>query len=165
MDLPLLWRAMVAFVACPGMVAYAVPIGWALISHWRARSPAPGTAVVLLGTTLLLTCVREFYVAGRGTLAPWSPPKRLVRTGLYRFSRNPMYVAVTLILAGCAIFFGERELVIYALVVPCAFHLRVVLAEEPFAERVFGEEWSAYRARTPRWVGIASGRSGSRLPR
>jgi len=156
MELPLSWRATLAFAACPGTVAYAVPIGWALLSHWHARYPSGGTGLILVGTTLLLKCVREFYVAGRGTLAPWSPPQRLVTTGLYRFSRNPMYVAVILILAGWAVLFAERELTIYALAVACAFHLRVVLAEEPFAARVFGEEWRTYRARTPRWVGIAS---------
>src|SRR5689334_6457243 len=124
MELPPLWRALVAFVALPGMVAYAGPLGWALLSRWPARYPAIGAILLVIGTALLLACVREFYVAGRGTLAPWSPPQRLVTTGPYRFSRNPMYVAVTTILAGWATFFGESGLVIYTLVTACAFHVR-----------------------------------------
>ena len=153
---PSWWQALAAFVALPGMVAYAVPLCWAMVSHWHGRYRAGGVALVLIGTTLLLTCVREFYVAGRGTLAPWSPPQRLVTTGPYRFSRNPMYVAVTIILAGWATFFGEPALLIYALATACAFHVRVVLAEEPFAARVFGVEWASYRSRTLRWVGWRS---------
>jgi protein-S-isoprenylcysteine O-methyltransferase Ste14 len=105
------------------------------------------------GATLLLWCVREFYVAGRGTLAPWAPPARLVVSGPYRVSRNPMYMAVTSILIGWALAYGSRALWIYAASVAVAFHLRIVLGEEPWLARRHGAEWDAYRSRVPRWLG------------
>jgi len=69
---------------------------------------------------------------GKGTLAPWSPPANLVIVGLYRYTRNPMYVAVMLILVGWSVSFGLRGLYVYAAFVAIAFHLRVVLGEEPW---------------------------------
>ena len=101
---------------------------------------------------MLLWCVRDFYVAGRGTLAPWAPPSRLVVVGLYRFSRNPMYIAVSLVLLGWAIAFWSVPLLIYAGIVIGAFHLRVVFGEEPWLARRHGDEWERYRARVPRWL-------------
>jgi protein-S-isoprenylcysteine O-methyltransferase Ste14 len=100
---------------------------------------------------LLLATVREFYVAGRGTLAPWSPPRELVTTGLYRVSRNPMYVAVVLVLLGWAALFRSLPLLVYALAIAVGFHLRVVFGEEPWLAQTHGESWSRYRAQVPRW--------------
>ena len=117
-----------------------------------------GFAVVALGTLILFACVREFFVAGRGTLAPWSPPRHLVTSGLYRFSRNPMYVGVATILAGWAIGYESRALAVYAAIVAVAFHLRVVLYEEPWQERTFSAEWRTYAAQVPRWIRL-SGRT------
>jgi protein-S-isoprenylcysteine O-methyltransferase Ste14 len=105
-----------------------------------------------LGTLLLLWCVREFYVSGRGTLAPWDPPKHLVTSGPYRISRNPIYVGVVTILAGWCALWSSRTLLLYLVLVMIAFHLWVLLFEEPWAARRFGSEWDAYRARVPRWV-------------
>lgn len=102
-------RAVVAFLALPGMVAFAVPL-LVLRPAITAAGLAPaGFAPVVLGCVILLWCVHDFYVAGRGTLAPWSPPSRLVIIGLYRFSRNPMYVGVLLILCGWAIAFRSSS--------------------------------------------------------
>ena len=147
------WRALLAFLALPGVVAILVP---ALIagSAQRAgsRFHAPGLIPLLVGLALLLWCVRDFYVAGRGTLAPWSPPRNLVVTGLYRYSRNPMYLAVTLMLIGWALCFLSRTLAIYTGFVMVAFHLRVVLGEEPWLERTHGDAWREYRARVRRWL-------------
>jgi protein-S-isoprenylcysteine O-methyltransferase Ste14 len=146
-------QAVFAFVALPGVVAFAVPL-LLFEPRWRRFSFGAGLVPLLAGIVLLLWCVREFYVAGRGTLAPWSPPRHLVVTRLYRFSRNPMYVAVVLILAGWAIAFRSWELVVYALAVAAAFHLRVLLSEEPWLARTFGPDWERYKAEVPRWFGV-----------
>ncbi|HEY3520668.1 MAG TPA: isoprenylcysteine carboxylmethyltransferase family protein [Rhodanobacteraceae bacterium] len=108
--------------------------------------------LVVLGTTSLLWCVRDFYVAGKGTLAPWAPPQELVVVGLYRHSRNPMYVAVALILLGWAAAFLSYGLFVYALAVMAAFHLRVVFGEEPWLARTHGFAWQQYTRRVRRWL-------------
>src|SRR6185436_13839510 len=131
----MLFRALLAFLALPGLVAFAVPL---LIAGPRVREGSfNALALVLLipGITLLLWCVRDFFVTGKGTLAPWDPPRNLVSSGPYRVSRNPMYVGVSLILWGWAIAFSSRALVLYALAVMVVFHLRVLLNEEPYLAR------------------------------
>lgn len=148
----MLIRAIAAFVALPGVVAFAAPIAIGIAPGRPAQRAASGIAIVCLGTLLLLWCVREFYVAGRGTLAPWAPPERLVTTGPYRVSRNPMYVAVVTILIGWSVLWGSRALLIYTLVVMAAVHVRVLVAEEPWAASNFGAAWEAYRACVPRWI-------------
>ena len=146
----LFWRAVVAFLALPTVIAFLIP--WLLVPSHRSFHPI-AIPVLAGGTALLLWCVRLFYVAGRGTLAPWAPPKHLVITGLYRISRNPMYVAVLLILVGWAFAFRTVNLWVYAAVVAIGFHLRIVFYEEPWLARTHGAAWQAYRARVPRWFG------------
>lgn len=143
-------RAIIAFLALPGVVAFAVPLLMARFDF--SDFNLLGLPVLTAGIVLLLWCVRDFYVAGKGTLAPWSPPQTLVTTGLYRFSRNPMYIAVTLILSGWALGFHLSALLIYTLLVVLAFHLRVVFGEEPWLARRYGDEWRAYKERVPRWL-------------
>ena len=145
-------RAVLAFLTLPGIVAFAIPL---LFLKPADSPPFVASAALLLGfgVFLLLWCVRQFYVEGKGTLAPWSPPRHLVVSGLYRVSRNPMYIAVVLILIGWAVGFRSRALAIYAVVVTLAFHLRVVFGEEPWLARKYGDEWVRYRARVPRWLG------------
>ena len=146
-------RALVAFLACPGMVALVIPL-WISWNRTPAANPwfAIGLSILVAGLVLLLWCVRDFYVAGRGTLAPWAPPKRLVVVGLYRYSRNPMYIAVALILVGWAVTFASTGLAIYAACVAIAFHVRVIVAEEPYLATTHGDEWARYAAHVRRWI-------------
>jgi protein-S-isoprenylcysteine O-methyltransferase Ste14 len=149
----LFWKATLAFLALPGLVAFVVPL-LLFEASWRAFWVGAGLIPLSAGIVLLLWCVREFYVAGRGTLAPWTPPRNLVVTGVYRFSRNPMYVAVLCVLVGWAVVFHSWALAIYALAVGVGFHLRVVFGEEAWLARTFGEEWVRYKAQVPRWLGF-----------
>src|SRR5436305_1865225 len=110
--------ALLAFLALPGIVAFVVP--W-LLRPVAARFHSAGLPIIAAGTGLLLWCVRDFYVAGRGTLAPWAPPECLVVVGLYRISRNPMYLAVLTILVGWATTFASGGILIYAVVIAIAF--------------------------------------------
>jgi protein-S-isoprenylcysteine O-methyltransferase Ste14 len=146
-------RALFAFLALPGIVAFALPVWWLITSSRTKLQHAWGLALLLAGCAGLLWCVRDFYVFGKGTLAPWSPPRHLVTSGLYRYSRNPMYVSVVLILLGWTVTFGAwRGLGVYAAIVAVAFHFRVVLFEEPWLARTHGEVWSDYARRVRRWV-------------
>jgi protein-S-isoprenylcysteine O-methyltransferase Ste14 len=145
-------RALFAFLALPGIVAFGAPIAWLVSRSYTTLVHPLGLIPLLLGCIGLLWCVRDFYVFGKGTLAPWSPPQNLVVAGLYRYSRNPMYVSVLLILLGWAISFGFRGLLWYAIVTAIAFQLRVVLAEEPWLASKHGAAWDDYKGRVRRWL-------------
>lgn len=152
-------RATIAFLALPAVVAGLVP---ALITRSDAvdtRTVPYAIAALAVGVFLLLWCVRDFFLSGRGTLAPWDPPKRLVIVGLYRAVRNPMYIAVLTILAGWALLYTSVAMVCYLIIVAIGFHIRVVFFEEPWLKQQFGAEWEAYRAKTPRWVPGARNKS------
>lgn len=142
-------RALLAFLALPGVVAFAVPaaIAWP-ITVYRPT----GVAVIAIGTVLLIWCVRTFYTAGKGTLAPWDPPRHLVTSGPYRVTRNPMYIAVSLILAGWAWATASAVLWLYAGFMMMVFHVRVAIVEERWQQDTFRGEWDRYRAAVPRWI-------------
>ena len=131
-------------------MAFLVPAAWVFLADLTLRWPF-GVALIAFGSFALAWCVRDFYVSGKGTLAPWSPPRELVVVGLYRYSRNPMYVAVALILLGWSVSFGSVGLLIYALAVVIAFQLRVVFGEEPWLARTHGAAWQQYTRRVRRW--------------
>ena len=148
----LLIRALIAFLALPAVLGGLVP--WLLLPNdrWRTRGTSFGWALLALGAGILLSCVRDFYVTGRGTLAPWDPPKRLVIVGLYRFMRNPMYVGVLGFVAACSLLTGSPLLAAYTFGLWIAFHLRVVLYEEPVLARQFPDDWAHYRSAVNRWL-------------
>jgi len=155
-------RALFAFLVLPGTMGFAIPL-LLIEPGWRDR-PFDWWAALLLagGFALLLWCVREFYVAGKGTLAPWSPPVHLVTSGPYRISRNPMYVAMTTILLGWAWAFHSQSLMWYAAFMVLAFHARILLGEEPRLAREFSEAWRRYRAEVPRWLGATRAKATTR---
>jgi protein-S-isoprenylcysteine O-methyltransferase Ste14 len=144
-------RALLAFLALPGIVAVAIPVLW-LWTGSRMKIVHPlGLVPLAVGFVGLLWCARDFYVSGKGTLAPWAPPARLVVVGLYRYTRNPMYVADATMLLGWATSFGSFGLFVYAFSVAVTFHFWLVLYEEPWLARFHGEEWQRYASRVPRW--------------
>jgi protein-S-isoprenylcysteine O-methyltransferase Ste14 len=111
-----------------------------------------GLVFMGLGGAVLLRCILDFLLVGKGTLAPVDPPRKLVRVGLYRRVRNPMYVGVVTTLFGETLFFQSRAIAIYAVVVWTIFHLFVVFYEEPRLQDSFGAEYEEYRAAVPRWI-------------
>ncbi len=145
-------RALLAFLVLPGVAAFIVPPFLALIDPWRARIFVHGALVMLIGVVLLLWCVRDFYVSGKGTLAPWDPPKKLVVVGLYRHMRNPMYVGVITLVLGWSVLLTSPVLMLYAFVLAIGFHVRVVNHEEPWLKSQFGSEWEQYRSEVDRWL-------------
>ena len=111
-----------------------------------------GLIPMAIGAAIYLRCAWDFASAGKGTPAPIDPPKLLVVRGLYRFVRNPMYVGVLLALLGEALFFRSLAILVYAAIAFTWEHLFVVFYEEPALRRKFGESYSDYLARTPRWI-------------
>ena len=148
----MLVRAITAFVVLPGVVAFVVPI-WIGTSAGRpVRHVAIAALVLSLGTLLLVWCVREFYVTGRGTLAPWAPPRRLVMSGPYRWSRNPLYLALTLIYAGVGLIADDLWILVLLVPLLLLIHWGVVVREERYLEAKFGEAYSRYKERVRRWL-------------
>jgi len=145
-------RALIAFLALPGVVAGLIPALLVSVDAGRRDGWVFGFVFVGIGFVLLLWCVRDFFKAGRGTLAPWDPPKYLVVVGLYRFVRNPMYVAVVTLVAGWSLVAGSRLLVWYGVLLAVGFHLRVIFYEEAWLRHQFGEEWTRYSASVSRWL-------------
>jgi protein-S-isoprenylcysteine O-methyltransferase Ste14 len=111
-----------------------------------------GLIPMVIGVAIYLRCAWDFASVGKGTPAPIDPPKRLVVRGLYRFVRNPMYAGVLLALLGEAWLFRSPALLVYAAIALTWQHLFVVFYEEPALRRKFGESYSDYLARTPRWI-------------
>jgi len=111
-----------------------------------------GAFIFVLGWCLIIYCVYRFAVEGKGTLSPVDPTKHLVVKGLYQYSRNPMYIGVMLALIGEVIFSLSLQVLIYSIIVFIAFHLFIILVEEPRLRRDFGEEYQAYCRKVGRWV-------------
>jgi hypothetical protein len=94
----------------------------------------------------------RFALQGLGTPAPIAPPRNLVVTGLYRYVRNPIYVALVAIILGQAVLMGDWRLIVYGALWWLVFHVAVVAYEEPTLEQTFGKEYEAFRAAVPRWI-------------
>lgn len=147
----------VFLVIAPGFIAGLVP-WW--ISHWRLEAPffgmrlfrLAGGALILMGVAGLLDSFVRFAVQGLGTPAPVFPTRRLVITGLYRYVRNPMYVAVVSTILGQGLVVGNLTLLEYGGLVWLLFHLFVLVYEEPTLRASFGSEYKIFCAEVPRWI-------------
>jgi protein-S-isoprenylcysteine O-methyltransferase Ste14 len=110
-----------------------------------------GVVVGVIGAVLALWCIMTLTVVGRGTPAPFDPPRRLVVAGPYRLVRNPMYVGAALALAGAALFYESWALLGYCAAFLLLTHLFVVLYEEPTLRATFGPFYTNYSDRVGRW--------------
>src|SRR4029450_5919906 len=131
------------FVVAPFVLAGLIPwsmTGW---EFWPAFlglevTRAVGVLLVLIGLPGLVDSFARFAVQGLGTPAPVAPTKNLVVTGLYRYVRTPIYVAVAAIIVGQAMLFGDWRLILYGALLWLAFHVFVVAYEEPTLQETFG---------------------------
>ena len=110
-----------------------------------------GMVIGAAGSAVALWCIFTFALVGKGTPAPFDPPRRLVIRGPYRFVRNPMYIGAGLALAGAALFYESLPLLGYISFFFLATHLFVVGYEEPALRRTFGQEYETYCDRIRRW--------------
>ena len=148
----MLFRAIFAFLALPGIFAGFIPWTLSSIDPWQFNGSAAGFVMLTAGLVLLLWCVRDFYIAGKGTLAPWTPPKYLVTVGLYRHTRNPMYLSVLLIISGWVFVNGSPLTFCYLIFATIVFNLRVILHEEPWLLKQHVKQWETYSLLVPRWL-------------
>ena len=111
-----------------------------------------GMLIGAIGAVLALWCLLAFAFIGKGTPAPFDPPRRLVIRGPYRFVRNPMYISAATALAGTALFYQSWSLLVFTGLFLLATHLFVISYEEPTLRRTFGEEYEAYCVQVNRWL-------------
>lgn len=149
--------SIVFLILVPGVVAGLVP--W-LLTGWDAHDPAwayapvrgLGVLLVALGAAALLHAFARFVLEGLGTPAPVAPTETLVVGGLYRYVRNPMYLAVGAVIVGQALLLGRPVLLAYAALFAGAVSAFVHLYEEPTLTRRFGERYERYREAVPAWL-------------
>jgi protein-S-isoprenylcysteine O-methyltransferase Ste14 len=129
------------------------------LTDWRVREPLPywaplrvaGLILLAAGVAVLLQAFARFVVEGLGTPAPVAPTERLVVGGLYRYVRNPMYLAVAATIVGQALALGQPILLLYAAAFAVAVAAFVHWYEEPTLRRQFGQQYEAYRLAVPAW--------------
>ena len=146
----------VFFLLAPGVVAGLIP--WWL-TRWQVREPVPywapvrvlGGILLLAGLIALVRAFVRFVVEGLGTPAPVAAPERLVVGGVYRYVRNPMYVAVLAAIVGQALLLGRLGLLLYAGAAWLTVAVFVRWYEEPTLTRRFGADYEAYRRAVPAW--------------
>jgi protein-S-isoprenylcysteine O-methyltransferase Ste14 len=130
------------------MLSYSLELFRVRLSIFRFIGLIP----IAAGALLYLWCAWDFTFTGKGTPAPFDPPKEIVLRGLYRYVRNPMYVAASLVLIGEAILFESVLILVYAAIVFSFFHLWVIFYEEPTLRRKFGESYEKYCLKVSRWI-------------
>jgi protein-S-isoprenylcysteine O-methyltransferase Ste14 len=149
-------RALIYAIVVVGVLLVYVP--GRLLNASAVAGPAMigapqivGMIITTTGAAVASWCILTFVFVGKGTAAPFDPPRRLVVRGPYRFVRNPMYIGAILAMLGVALFYGSLSILIYAGVIFLATHLFVMLYEEPTLRRSFGPEYEAYCRRVNRW--------------
>ncbi len=110
-----------------------------------------GCALAILGAVLAAACIATFLTTGRGTPAPFDPPREFVASGPYRYVRNPMYVGAAMVLIGAGLALSSPAVVALGFVFLLLMHLLVVLYEEPALTARFGAPYERYRSTVPRW--------------
>jgi protein-S-isoprenylcysteine O-methyltransferase Ste14 len=154
----LLLRNLLFTILQPGLVAGLFPYlllklegKTFLVNTWTIWQFA-GIIVMFSGFFILIICILRFATEGKGTLSPIDPTKKLVIKGLYKYSRNPMYVGVVLLLIGEAVFWQSFVLAGYAVVVFVVFNLFIRFHEEPRLKKDFGTEYEQYLQKVRRWL-------------
>jgi protein-S-isoprenylcysteine O-methyltransferase Ste14 len=153
----LLIRNLVFTILQPGIVAGLIPYlvvrdQFRQTLSFQQPQQIVGLLVFMIGFAAMTYCIYLFAVDGRGTLSPFDRTQKLVVKGLYRFSRNPMYVGVIGMLLGESIFFHGYILWIYTLLVFIVFNGFIFFIEEPRLEKDFGEAYLEYCRKVRRWI-------------
>ena len=153
----LFFRNLLFTILQPGIVAILIPFWLSGISEKTVFVQLfvwyhfLGLSIFVVGLVLMFICIASFAIRGQGTLSPADPTKKLVISGLYKFSRNPMYIGVTMMLIGESIFFQSYILGVYSLIIFTAFNIFIVFFEEPRLQDDFGSEYNEYTKKVRRW--------------
>ena len=157
----MLLRHLIAILVLPFVMTIVIPRwiarGYGLVTEWESGLASTlghvaGAVCLSVGLGLFGWSLYLFAARGKGTLAPWDPPRHLVITGPYRYVRNPMISGVLMILAGEAIYHGSVSLGAWVLAFFLFNQIHFLIYEEPNLESRFGEEYRAYKSGVPRWI-------------
>ena len=159
-----MWKHLRAIILLPGVVTIVIPTtilwrgGIDTLGLWRSVPasrfvlPMIGATFLCLGILLMVATIRLFATVGKGTLAPWEPPQRLVVQGVYRHVRNPMISGVLFVLLGESVLTASVPLFQWFVVFAVINATYIPLLEEPMLVNRFGEEYQTYKRNVPRWV-------------
>jgi protein-S-isoprenylcysteine O-methyltransferase Ste14 len=153
----LVLRSLFFALLIPGTVTVVVPYLLvaprmaSVLAHWGLPQYV-GLLPMVAGAAILIRCIRDLAVIGRGTLAHVDPPQLLVVQGLYRYVRNPMYVGALLFMLGEALMLQSVAILEWATIWLLGIHCVVVFYEEPSLRRQFGEPYEQYRRAVRRWI-------------
>ncbi len=154
----LFFRNLFFTILQPGIIVGLIPyliVGSAADTAWTDAFTSRhyiAIGMFSVGLIVLLACIVGLAVTGRGTLSPADPTQELVIRGLYRYSRNPMYVGVMLMLVAGSLFFMDNGLWVYTVAVFVLFNGFILYFEEPRLMRDFGNDYAVYRRRVRRWL-------------
>jgi protein-S-isoprenylcysteine O-methyltransferase Ste14 len=150
-------------VIAPPPVIYAGTAIAALLLHWLLPVGLPaflmveeirfgvGAVLVVVSITLAMIAVRRFRKAGTN-VPPWQPATTIVETGPYRFTRNPMYLGLTGFYLGIGLIVASVWFAVLFVPMIIVMQQGVILREETYLARKFGDAYLAYKTRVRRWI-------------
>jgi len=156
MQFKLVMKAILFTLIFPGSGTVLIPyliLKFTGVTQWPELNTLTIISLIFgfSGFIILFNCIWGFAFYGKGTLATVDPPKVLVVRGLYKYTRNPMYLAVLCILISEVVFFSNIYILLYAVAAFLLFHLFVVVYEEPYLRKEFGGAYEKYSLEIPRW--------------
>ena len=156
-NVTLFFRNIVFAILHPGIVAGLIPF-WIISGKLNSiffeldkPHQFAGIFSFIAGFVIVTWCIVIFGVKGQGTLSPFDPTKKLVVSGLYKFSRNPMYIGVMLMLTGETLLLLSLSLCIYSFIVFVGFNIFIIAREEPRLKKDFGVDYDNYCKKVRRW--------------
>jgi protein-S-isoprenylcysteine O-methyltransferase Ste14 len=159
-----MWRHVRAILLLPGVVTLVIPgiILWRTgMDSWGLWKSDPATRIILpvigvicicLGLTLMTATIHLYATVGKGTLAPWEPPQRLVVRGVYRHVRNPMISGVLFVLLGESVLTASMPLIRWSFIFAVINAIYIPLLEEPMLVNRFRDDYVTYKRTVPRWI-------------
>jgi protein-S-isoprenylcysteine O-methyltransferase Ste14 len=156
------WSLVRGIILLPGMALGVIPviITWLTRNtRFAASAASPQKTVFWLAIfvagiafVLIIRTVSLFLEIGKGTPAPWNPPKKMVVLGPYRYMRNPMITGALLVLFAESLFFQSWPIVAWMLLFVVGNTIYFPLVEEKELQRRFGEDYTVYCKNVPRWI-------------
>jgi len=150
--------AIVAFLY--GFVSlFLLPFFFVKLNNWLSlpiisfpKFRVIGVLFAIIGGALWFHSILLFRFSGEGTPVPTNSPNKLVTKGLYRYTRNPMYISALMVLLGYFFILGHALLLLNLIIMATYFHLFVVHYEEPTLKKKFEKNYTEYCKAVPRWL-------------